>query len=86
VRTTLTLDDDLARALRDRARERDLPFKQVVNDAIRAGLNARLETPKPYRMKPGNLHIRPGIDVTRIGKLLDEMDVEEFIRKRDEGR
>ena len=30
VRTTLTLDDDVAAALKERARVADLPFRQVV--------------------------------------------------------
>ena len=37
MRTTLTLDDDLAESLRERARLHDLPFKQVVNDTLRSG-------------------------------------------------
>ena len=39
MRTTLTIDDDIADALRERARLLDLPFKQVVNDALRRGMS-----------------------------------------------
>jgi predicted transcriptional regulator len=42
VRTTLTLDDDLATALERLRAERDGSFKGVVNDALRAGI-AQLE-------------------------------------------
>ncbi len=39
MRTTLTLDDDLAQRLQDMSRERDSAFKQVVNEAIRLGID-----------------------------------------------
>jgi predicted transcriptional regulator len=38
VKTTLTLDDDVARKLKDTARRRQVPFEQIVNDTLRAGL------------------------------------------------
>ena len=46
MRTTLTIDDDLAGLLRKRARELDVPFKEVVNQAIRAGMG---EAARPRR-------------------------------------
>ena len=39
MRTTLTLDDDVAAKLKSACRERDVPFKQVVNEALRLGLD-----------------------------------------------
>ena len=41
MRTTLTIDDDLAALLKQRAPEFGLPFKQVVNQALRVGLGAQ---------------------------------------------
>jgi hypothetical protein len=38
VRTTVTLDPDIEKLIRDRMRERGVSFKQALNDAIRAGL------------------------------------------------
>jgi len=38
MRTTLTLDKDVAARLEQTAKKRRLPFKTVVNDALRAGL------------------------------------------------
>lgn len=40
MRTTLTLDPDLASALRERQRRSGRTWKEVVNDAIRRGLEA----------------------------------------------
>ncbi len=48
MRTTLTLDDDVAKML-DRARKRSpLGYKQLVNDLLRAGLSQSLK-PKPAK-------------------------------------
>ncbi len=41
MRTTVTLDPDTERMLRAAMRERGLPFKQVLNHAIRTGLAPR---------------------------------------------
>ena len=52
MRTTLTLDDDVAVKLKAAAKNRS--FKTVVNDALRAGLAAlekRVPSRKPYRTR-----------------------------------
>jgi len=52
MRTTLTLDDDVAVKLKAAARDR--PFRTVVNEALRAGLKAlekRAPERKPYRTR-----------------------------------
>ena len=53
MRTTLTLDADVAADLKRRARKTGKPFRQVLNDAVRAGLRAQdAPPPRPYRLKP----------------------------------
>ena len=46
MRTTLTLDDDVAARLERERERRRMPLKRIVNDALREGL-ARLEDPQP---------------------------------------
>jgi hypothetical protein len=57
MRTTLTLDDDVAARLEQLTRARRRPFKAVVNEALRAGLDALAgpRRPRPYRVKPMRL-------------------------------
>lgn len=86
MRTTLTLDDDLVSALKRRAYEREIPFKQAVNDAIRVGLAEGGATSGPYRMKPRNLGVRPGVDLTRAVALAAELEDAEVLRKLEQGR
>ena len=53
MRTTLTLDDDVAAKLKRLKRKRgDARFRALVNDALRAGLDA-LETPVSPRARFG---------------------------------
>jgi hypothetical protein len=46
MRTTITLDPDNVARLEKLQKERDLSFKEAVNDVIRRGLN---EAEKPFR-------------------------------------
>jgi hypothetical protein len=53
MRTTLTIDPDVAVQLQRLRRERDARLKDVINDALRRGLQ-QMEEPKPrkpFRMK-----------------------------------
>jgi hypothetical protein len=54
MRTTLTIDDDVAVRLERLRRERDLNLKDLVNDALRRGLRDMETTPKkrkPFRTR-----------------------------------
>lgn len=84
MRTTLTLDDDLAGLLKDRARELGIPFKEAVNRTIRVGLGqaaAVRQGPAPHTM-PHSFGFRPGIDLDKLGQLADELEAEAFVEKQ----
>ena len=78
MRTTLTLEDDLAGRLVQIARETQQPFKAVVNEALRRGLAERapLVSPFDYQAHPGNL--LPGTDDRRLNELAWQLDEERF--------
>jgi hypothetical protein len=52
VRTTLTIDDDVATLLESENRRAGEPMKQTVNRVLRAGLTAAPPKPKPFVVKP----------------------------------
>ena len=83
MRTTLTLDDDVADALRERARLTDTPFKQVVNDTLRRGMSPRAEEAAlpEYRVVPRHGGLTSGIDPLRLNQLNDQLVAEEFLGK-----
>ena len=79
MRTTLTLDDDLAAALKEQARRADQPFKQVVNDTLRRGLSPALaEVESGSVVRPHDSGFRPGVDPLRLNQLNDSLEVDEF--------
>lgn len=83
MRTTLTLDEDVAADLKRLARRRGKPLKEIVNDALRAGLRAqRAPAGRPYRLEPVSLGgVVPGIDLDRALRLADALDDEALARK-----
>jgi hypothetical protein len=80
MRTTLTIDDDLAGLLKRRARELGLPFREVVNRTLRTGLG---EQAKPRRHSaprtiPHAFGFKPGIDLDKLNQLVDELESEAY--------
>lgn len=58
MRTTLTLDDDVAAALERLRKARDESFKDLVNEALRQGLRqmaGRQRKRRPFRTESTNL-------------------------------
>jgi hypothetical protein len=75
VRTTLTLDDDIAILLKKEARDSGEPFKQVVNRYLRRGITAPKQPPrKRFKVKPWNLQPPPGLSFDNVHELLDALD------------
>jgi len=72
----LTLEDDVVARLREEARRTGRPFKAVVNDAIRAGLDRRAHrgTSSSFDVRARDLGIRPGVDLDDIEGLLDRIE------------
>jgi hypothetical protein len=75
VRTTLTLDDDVAAKLEAEARRTGLSFKETVNTIIRLGLKARRgqAVAKPFKVKPVDMG-KPRINIDNIQEALDYID------------
>jgi hypothetical protein len=73
----LTLDDDVLKAARRRAREQDRPLKDVINDALRQGLAMGEWGPTTvykFRLKTVEGRLLPGVDLTDRDKLFDLLD------------
>ena len=82
MRTTLTLDPDVAERLASEARRTGKSFKSLVNDAIRLGLGLTGRQPRAarFRVEPHALGLKPGIDPDRLNQLVDELEVEAVAR------
>ncbi len=84
MRTTITLDADVAARLEALQRERGVSFKEAVNETLRRGLGrAGAGESTRYRMPTKPLGIRSGIDVDRIRGELAREDDQRFLSGRD---
>ena len=87
MRTTLTLDDDLADALKERARLLEKPLKQVINDTLRRGLSpAPQEERAVFEVKPICSGLRPGIDPLKLNQLYGELETADFLSEQERDR
>jgi hypothetical protein len=83
MRTTLTIDDHLARALKELAHRSGKPFKQIVNETLRAGLGAATaRRSRPYKIKPAALGgVAPGVNLDKALALADAIEDQELAAK-----
>lgn len=81
MRTTVTLEPDLLAQLKQRAAEQGVPFKDVLNRTLRAGLAQQATTGEPFRQPTASLGLRAGLDLDRAGRLADELEDAERVRK-----
>ena len=82
MRTTLTLDESLARELKKRAAASGRPFKDVVNEAIARGLAGGGRRGKPYRLRTVSLGgAQEDVDLTKAVRLAAALEDEEWARK-----
>ena len=83
MRTTVTLDEDVAAKLKQKARERGVSFKAVLNDAVRVGLAESSAPSRRFRVQARPLGVRPGVNLDKALRLADELEDAEIIRKLD---
>ena len=84
MRTTLTIDDELATLLKRRAAETGRPFKVVVNEALRLGLESggAIPSPRSYQVAPVSLGTpQADVDLTKALDLAGALEDEEIARE-----
>ena len=88
MRTTVTLEPDVAAKLKELAHRRRASFKDTLNDVLRKGLAGQVRggPRKRFVVKPHSGGFRPGIDPARLNQLLDDLEVDDFIDEARPGR
>lgn len=79
MRTTLTIDDDVLDTARALARTLRTPFRRVVNEALRVGLQT-VEKPalvRPFHTQPHKMGLKAGVSLDNIRELIAQMEGEE---------
>ena len=76
MRTTLTIDDDIASLVEKEMRQSGDSFKGTVNRLLRAGLNAASEPEpaKPFVVTPFPMGLKPGLNYDCIAELLEQVE------------
>jgi hypothetical protein len=80
MRTTVTLDPDAERIIRDWMRERGVSFKRAINDAIRAG-RAKQSSPRKFKQKTFSLGAEQYFRWDKALAVADAIENEELSRK-----
>lgn len=80
MRTTLSIDDDLARSIENLRTRRNLSLREAINQLLRAGLQTVEKAPnaRPYQGPVFASKLAPGIDPNRMNQLADELEAEEL--------
>jgi hypothetical protein len=81
VRTTVTLDPDVARKLKAVARERGISFKEALNRAVRAGLGPERRSRQPFKQYAQPMGLRAGFNLDKALGLAAAFEDEEIVRR-----
>ncbi len=85
MRTTLTIDEDVAQQIKRLMRERGAGFKETVNELLRRGLRSDAVV-EPYETPTFSSGVLPGIDLDKATQLAAQLEDEEIIRKLEMGK
>jgi hypothetical protein len=77
MRTTLTIDPDVERMLRDAVHATRRSLKEVVNDGLRRALGEGSRRRRRFVVAARPLRLLDGLDDARLDQLADELEVEE---------
>lgn len=75
------MDDDLAKRLKEIARQGGRSFKEVTNEVIRRGLSAgvpQVEGVRPFRVEAKACGFKPGVDTLKLNQIYDDLEIEEL--------
>ena len=81
MRTTLTLDPDVATRAKAEAAHHHIAFMTLVNEALRLGLDAyagRAKAARPYRTCPVAMGLKAGFSYDNMGDLLAQCEGEDY--------
>ena len=78
MRTTVTLDSDVASFVKEEVHRTRKSFKSVLNEALRSALRPRA-TKLPELLRPRPLGLAKGIDPCGLSGIADEMEAETFL-------
>lgn len=77
MRTTLTLDPDVAERLKKETATGRVSLKAVVNERLRIGFGIRADASRaPFKVEAHHYGLQPGVDPLRLNQCADELEAE----------
>ena len=73
IRTTITLDEDVAERVKQASRARGIAFKEMLNDLLRLALS-QLDTrpqPRSLTIEPVHMGFRPGLNYDDVALIVE---------------
>lgn len=77
MRTTLTLDDDVAAKLKAECRRQGRPFREIVNETLRRGLahQRTASGQRAFKIAARDLgELRPGLSLDNVAELIEQVE------------
>ena len=78
MRTTLTLDDDVAAKLKAESRRAGRPVREIVNETLRLGLMSRriaTQRRQSFKVRARDLgNLKPGLSLDRVAELIEQVE------------
>jgi hypothetical protein len=85
MRTTLTLDEDVANDIKMLIRERSSGLKETINEVLRRGLRATAAI-EAYESPLFSSGVRPGVDLDKALSIAAGLEDDETVRKFEMGK
>lgn len=81
MRTTITIDDHLARQLKDEMQRQGTSFRQTLETVLARGLAEKSPSrgQKPFRVRARPMGLKTGIDPARLHDLETDLEVDRFL-------
>jgi plasmid stability protein len=86
MRTTININDDLMRSLKEQADARHQSLSSVVNEILQAHLRGDRRRAEDFRQRTYSLGARPGINFHKSLDLAAEMETDYTIDKLELGK
>ncbi|RME19920.1 MAG: CopG family transcriptional regulator [Deltaproteobacteria bacterium] len=80
-RTTITLDDDVAREVERLRRLEGKSLRKLINELLRRGLadGRKPSRPRRFRVQPHHCGLKAGVDHERLNQLVDQQQAGRFV-------
>jgi predicted transcriptional regulator len=79
MRTTINISDGILSELRELARQRRRPFREIVEETIQRGLGVtQKNSPKRVRIQTHRIGIKPAYQGLSLNQLYDQIEAEDI--------